>query len=52
MSSAVSKVWSGLAMAVLVSGCGGLQVALADVMESYENRHDPGPPRNLAPPAA
>ena len=28
----------------------GLEVAVADVMENYENRYDPGPPRNLAPP--
>lgn len=50
MVSIVSMWCPRLAMAVLLFGSCGLQVALADVMENYENRHDPGPPRNLAPP--
>jgi ribonuclease BN (tRNA processing enzyme) len=42
--------WPRLAMAALLCGASGLQPAVAGVTESYENRHDPGPPRNLAPP--
>ena len=42
--------WPRLAMAALLFGASGLQLAVAGVTESYENRHDPGPPRNLAPP--
>ncbi|MFO1468196.1 MAG: MBL fold metallo-hydrolase [Steroidobacteraceae bacterium] len=52
MISAVSMQWPRLAMAVLLLGVSAQQLVLADVIESYENRHDPGPPRNLAPPAA
>jgi ribonuclease BN (tRNA processing enzyme) len=50
MLNSVSKWWPRLAMAVFLCGSSGLQVVLADVMENYENRYDPGPPRNLAPP--
>jgi ribonuclease Z len=50
MISAISAGWPRLAMVVLLLGSPGLPVARADVMENYENRHDPGPPRNLAPP--
>lgn len=49
MFSVVSKGWR-LAVALLLCGVLGLQAASAQVTESYENRHDPGPPRNLAPP--
>ncbi len=44
MSNVVSKGWRGLAVALLVCGVSGLQTARAQVTESYENRHDPGPP--------
>ena len=50
MFNVVSNVWRRLAVALLLCGMFGLQAAPAQVTESYENRHDPGPPRNLAPP--
>ncbi|TAK54724.1 MAG: MBL fold metallo-hydrolase [Gammaproteobacteria bacterium] len=48
-NSNVNK-WPRLALAAMLCGAPGLPTAVAGVTESYENRHDPGPPRNLAPP--
>ncbi|MFO1469379.1 MAG: MBL fold metallo-hydrolase, partial [Steroidobacteraceae bacterium] len=52
MIRADSMRWPLLAMAAVLLGSVVPQPVRADVMESYENRHDPGPPRNLAPPGA
>jgi ribonuclease Z len=52
MIRAVSMRWPLLAVAAFLFGFTVAQQVRADVMENYENRHDPGPPRNLAPPGA